>query len=78
MICTVCNTVVWNVYLYDMSELYNDIFSTVLTKPGDKLSTMLQFDDVKEMWKYFTTTGLPGQGKAGPSPVSTCRFAIHC
>lgn len=50
-------------------------FFTVLTKAGDKLSTMLQFDDVKEMWKYFTTTGLPGQGKAGLSPVS--KFAIH-
>jgi len=31
---------------------------------------MLQFDNVQEMWKYFTTTGLPGQGKPGASPVS--------
>ena len=44
-----------------------------MTKPGDKLTTMLQFNDVKEMWQYFTTSGLPGQGKPGASPVSACR-----
>ena len=55
----------------------NIIFSTVVTKPGDNLTTMLQFDDVTEMWKYFTTTGLPGHGKPGPSPVSTWIFACR-
>ena len=38
---------------------------------------MLQFDDVKEMWKYFTTTGLPGQGKSGASPVSACTVEAY-
>ena len=42
----------------------------MVKKPGDYLSTMLQYDDVKEMWQYFTLSGLPGQGECGPSPVS--------
>ena len=47
------------------------IIFAVVKKPGDNLSTMLQYDDVKEMWQYFTLSGLPGQGKCGPSPVSS-------
>ena len=42
----------------------------MVKKLGDNLSTMLQYDDVKEMWQYFTLSGLPGQGECGPSPVS--------
>ena len=62
-----------------MSKVCNQyiIFSTVVTKHGDDLTSMLQFDDVTKMWKYFTTTGLPGQGIPGASPVSTCRFACR-
>ena len=47
------------------------IIFAVVKKPADNLSTMLQYDDVKEMWQYFTLSGLPGQGKCGPSPVSS-------
>ena len=39
--------------------------------PGsNKVSTMTQYDSVGTMWQYSTTSGLPGQGQSGPSPVS--------
>lgn len=38
-----------------------------LKQPNDQFSTMLQFDSAKELWKYFTGAGLPGQGHLGPS-----------
>ena len=44
----------------------------VLTKDSDTTACDLQFTDVKEMWKYFTSdAGLPGQGAAGTSDVSS-------
>lgn len=48
----------------------------VLTKQEDQLTTMLQYNSVKDMWTHFTGSGLPGQGQPGPSPVSTDRFFI--
>ncbi|XP_078352684.1 non-lysosomal glucosylceramidase-like [Oculina patagonica] len=68
-----------NPSLEEKSSGNGHVSISVLTNPGDKLSTMLQFDDVKEMWKYFTTTGLPGQGKSGPSPKGkTWNGAVCC
>ncbi|XP_065070072.1 uncharacterized protein LOC135695054 [Rhopilema esculentum] len=50
-----------------------------LKQDSDKLSTMLQFNSAKDLWKYFTGDGLPGQGFAGPSKTgSTWNGAIAC
>ena len=46
-------------------------FCLVLTKAGDETECLLQFSDVKEMWKAFTSVeGLSGQGDYGTAVVS--------
>ena len=46
-------------------------FVLVLVEEKDVVSTMLQFDSARVMWKNFiSATGLPGQGSNGLSPVS--------
>ncbi|CAH3116002.1 unnamed protein product, partial [Pocillopora meandrina] len=68
-----------NPSLEERSASNGHVSISVVKKPGDSLSTMLQYDDVKEMWQYFTLSGLPGQGKCGPSPVGkTWNGAVCC
>lgn len=54
-------------------DLVAVLFFTGLTKNGTTFSTMVQYDNVKTLWKNFKTQ-LPGQGMTGPSKVI---FHLH-
>ena len=45
------------------------LYLLVLRGSEDEFSSMLQFNSAKELWKYFTGDGLPGQGYPGASKV---------
>jgi len=50
-----------------------------LRETNDQFSTMLQFNSAKDLWKYFTGDGLPGEGYSGASKSgSTWNGAVAC
>eukprot|EP00794_Sanderia_malayensis_P007677 gene7677-8513_t len=50
-----------------------------MKQPNDQFSSMTQFNSAKELWKYFTGDGLPGQGYSGASQAGkTWNGAASC
>ncbi|XP_062522420.1 non-lysosomal glucosylceramidase-like [Corticium candelabrum] len=57
-----------NASLYSMDAFNGHISLATFHGTADVVTNLLQFDNVTDLWKDFTTTGLPGSGQSGPSP----------
>jgi uncharacterized protein (DUF608 family) len=57
-----------NASLSSTDALNGHVALATLHDTNGIVTNLSQFDASTELWKYFTTTGLPGSGQEGPSP----------